>query len=81
MNTELRSHEWNCLCPRGSIKAWSVRKCGYCGAERPDTAAIAKLMAEAKNALEAVEVYERMSLRTGKGQAMAYVLGNYGGKR
>lgn len=77
----LRPMEWACLCRSGAIKAWSVRKCYVCGAEKPDTQEIKRAREAAEAALQAVEVYERMSRSVGKGQAMAYVLGTYGGKR
>ena len=71
----LRGFEWSCLCPNGAaIRADSCTRCPRCGAHRPDTAVIARLEAEARAVLEAIDTFDRLAPKVGRFQAMQEVL-------
>jgi hypothetical protein len=79
MNEPLRSFEWECACAQGAnIRSGSLRRCPRCAVDRPDTAAIAAMEAESKRVLQALDMFDRLSPRVGRFQAMQACLREYG---
>lgn len=75
-----REREWLCLCPQ-PIRAWSCNRCPTCGASKPDTAAIKRVEVEARDVLDAIAEFDRLSGTFGRFQAMRTVLARYGLRR